>query len=127
MRPEFQKKHPNLTGNPQNAPRCQATSKRTGLQCRGPAMKGKKVCRMHGGKGGAPKGSSNARKHGRYSLEHQVQWAALGMMLNLCIYELSGGTRSGRWNRFMHAIAALPPDRVVPTLRLLIGDLCSSV
>ncbi len=28
---------------------CQAKSKRSGVQCRGPAIKGKKVCRMHGG------------------------------------------------------------------------------
>ena len=29
---------------------CQAKSKRSGVQCLGPAVKGKKVCRMHGGK-----------------------------------------------------------------------------
>jgi hypothetical protein len=28
---------------------CQAVSKRSGIQCRGPAIKGKRVCRMHGG------------------------------------------------------------------------------
>lgn len=28
---------------------CQAKSKRSGTQCRGPAVKGKRVCRMHGG------------------------------------------------------------------------------
>ena len=28
---------------------CQAKSKRSGVQCLGPAVKGKKVCRMHGG------------------------------------------------------------------------------
>ncbi|WP_413541439.1 hypothetical protein [Sphingopyxis sp. P8] len=33
-------------------------------------MKGKKRCRMHGGKGsGAPVGNSNARKHGGYSAQ----------------------------------------------------------
>jgi hypothetical protein len=28
---------------------CQAKSKRSGVQCLGPAVKGKRVCRMHGG------------------------------------------------------------------------------
>jgi hypothetical protein len=28
---------------------CQALSKRSGVQCRGPAVKGRRVCRMHGG------------------------------------------------------------------------------
>ena len=31
-----------------HCPRCQATSKRTKLQCGGPAEKGKRVCRFHG-------------------------------------------------------------------------------
>lgn len=35
--------------------RCTATSKRTHQQCRAPAMRGKKVCRFHGGKSTGPK------------------------------------------------------------------------
>ncbi len=31
---------------------CQAKSKRTGVQCRAPAIKGKRVCRSHGARGG---------------------------------------------------------------------------
>jgi hypothetical protein len=34
---------------------CQAKSKRSQLQCRGPAVRGKTVCRMHSGKGSGPK------------------------------------------------------------------------
>jgi hypothetical protein len=34
---------------------CKARSKRTGLQCKAPAMKGKLVCRTHGGKSTGPK------------------------------------------------------------------------
>jgi hypothetical protein len=34
---------------------CQATSKRTKLQCRAPAIKGKNVCRTHGGLSTGPK------------------------------------------------------------------------
>lgn len=33
---------------------CAAKSKRTGQQCKGPAVKGKAVCRMHGGKSTGP-------------------------------------------------------------------------
>lgn len=51
------------------APRCGART-RSGATCRSPAVKGKTRCRMHGGKGsGAPRGNSNALKHGWYSGE----------------------------------------------------------
>jgi len=36
-------------------PRCQANSKRSGLQCRKAAMRGKSVCRAHGGASTGPK------------------------------------------------------------------------
>ena len=49
----------------QAAPRCSATSKRTGCRCRAPALKGKRVCRLHGGRAGAPEGKRNGRyRHG---------------------------------------------------------------
>ena len=47
--------------------RCHAKSKRSGLQCRAPAVRGHSVCRMHGAAGGAPKGNRNALKHGANS------------------------------------------------------------
>jgi len=34
------------------APRCRATSKRTGERCKGPAVTGWRVCRFHGAGGG---------------------------------------------------------------------------
>jgi hypothetical protein len=47
------------------APRCTAKSKRTGEPCKGPAVKGWNVCRMHGAKGGAPSGPANGQwRHG---------------------------------------------------------------
>jgi uncharacterized protein YjcR len=49
--------------------RCRATSKRSGLQCRSPAVRGRSVCRMHGAGGGALKGNRNALKHGECSAE----------------------------------------------------------
>ena len=43
------------------AQRCAARSKRTGQPCRAPAVRGWRVCRMHGAGGGAPKGERNGR------------------------------------------------------------------
>lgn len=48
-----------------SAPRCTATAKTTRCRCKGPAVKGWSVCRMHGAKGGAPSGPANGRwRHG---------------------------------------------------------------
>ena len=48
-----------------DAPRCTAKSKRTGKRCRAPAVRGCRVCRMHGAGGGAPKGEKNGNfRHG---------------------------------------------------------------
>ena len=52
----------------QKAPRCSATSKRTGNPCQAPAVRGWAVCRFHGAGGGAPKGARNGNyKHGLYT------------------------------------------------------------
>ena len=53
-----------------DAPRCQAKSKRTGKPCRAPAVRGFRVCRMHGARGGAPAGKRNGNyRHGARSKE----------------------------------------------------------
>src|SRR5580658_10168274 len=49
--------------------RCRAQSKRSGLQCRAPAVRGSKVCRMHGAGSGAPTDNRNALKHGAFTAE----------------------------------------------------------
>ena len=52
------------------APRCMAKSKRSGLPCQAPAVRGKHVCRMHGAYGGAPKGEAHGMyQHGRFTCE----------------------------------------------------------
>jgi hypothetical protein len=54
----------------QQAPRCHAHSKRTGAACRGPAVRGWKVCRMHGARGGGPTGERNGNyRTGAYTQE----------------------------------------------------------
>ena len=43
-----------IAGLNQTVPRCQALSKRSQEQCRKAAIRGKSVCRMHGGKSTGP-------------------------------------------------------------------------
>jgi hypothetical protein len=62
------------------ASRCRAISKRSGKPCQAPAVRGHEVCRMHGVRGGAPKGNRNALKHGLYTadaIEMRSMFAAL--------------------------------------------------
>ncbi len=61
-----------------NAPRCTAKSKRTGLPCKNPAVRGWNVCRMHGAGGGHGIGKANpAYKHGMRSREAQEMRKAI--------------------------------------------------
>lgn len=56
--------------NLRGAPRCNAKSKRSQKGCLAPAMRGRKVCHMHGGKGGAPRGERNGNfRHGLHTNE----------------------------------------------------------
>ena len=50
--------------------RCQAKSKRTGLQCRAPSMSGKAMCAKHGGKSTGPKTEAGRRKIAAANLKH---------------------------------------------------------
>lgn len=55
-----------------DAPRCTAKAKTTGCRCKGPAVNGWSVCRMHGARGGAPSGPANGMwRHGERSSEAQ--------------------------------------------------------
>ena len=52
------------------APRCTARSKRTGAPCGNPAVRGRRVCRMHGAGGGHATGEDHpAWRHGERSAE----------------------------------------------------------
>jgi len=68
-------------GKPWLATRCVAHSKRSGLPCRQPAMTGKRVCRLHGGKSpGAPRGKAHGRYiHGMRTIEVKAQFAWLNL------------------------------------------------
>ena len=51
-----------LAGGKITCPRCQAMSKRTKHQCGSPAMHGKRVCRIHGGKSTGPKSDAGRQR-----------------------------------------------------------------
>lgn len=76
-----------------DAPRCTATAKATGCRCKGPAVKGWSVCRMHGAGGGAPCGPGNgAWRHGERSREAQKiksAVASLARRSRLSVVEVS--------------------------------------
>ena len=74
------------------ASRCHAKSKRSGFQCRAPAVRGSRVCRMHGAGGGAPRGNSNALKHGlntAEAVEERRMLAALTKQARARLVELA--------------------------------------
>lgn len=66
------------------APRCAAKSKRTGVGCKAPAERGKRVCRFHGARGGAPKGEAHGMyRHGRFTCEAIARKRTLSLLLAL--------------------------------------------
>ena len=54
--------HISLIGGRIRAPRCQALSKRSKLQCRKAALTGKRVCAFHGGKSTGPTTKDGKRR-----------------------------------------------------------------
>lgn len=89
--------------------RCQAKSKRTKLQCAAPALKGKRVCKTHGGRSTGPKTAAGRQRcseaktiHGRETREARTERSlasarlavleAVGFSIGL----MSGGRTRGR-------------------------------
>lgn len=94
----------------QDAPRCCAHSKRTGLPCKAPAVRGWKVCRMHGARGGAKPGPAHpSYRHGGRSQETVRLRAMVAEMtkesrklreaLGSCGHRHTQAARAGRGNR----------------------------
>jgi hypothetical protein len=61
-------------------PRCQAMSKRTKRQCAAPALKGKRVCKTHGGRSTGPRTEAGRQRcaeaktiHGRETREARTE------------------------------------------------------
>lgn len=65
------------------SPRCTAMSKRSRLRCKAPAVRGWRVCRMHGARGGSKAGlEANAYKHGGRSREVIALRQKINILLN---------------------------------------------
>ena len=86
--------------------RCQAKSKRTKLQCSAPALKGKRVCKTHGGRSTGPKTEAGRQLcaqaktiHGRETREARIERSLASArlaVLEQAGHELGfvGGTRT---------------------------------
>ena len=59
-----------LAGGRITCARCQAMSKRTKNQCRSPAMRGKRVCGIHGGKSTGPVTEAGRKRCGSAKTLH---------------------------------------------------------
>ena len=79
-----------------DAPRCHARSKRTGNRCGARAVRGCRVCRMHGARGGAPTGKRN----GNYRLGTRAKEAIQAVRLVNLLSRLARKFRKEK-----------PPDR----------------
>lgn len=73
------------------APRCRAHSKRTNQPCKAPAVKGWRVCYLHGAGGGAPEGKRNGNyRHGGYSKQTKAALASVRGLARMCRETLVG-------------------------------------
>ena len=64
-----------------NAPGCTARSKRSGQRCRAPAVKGWRVCRMHGALVAHLRASGMEYRHGARTKEpRKLIWIGLAVM-----------------------------------------------
>ena len=55
-----------------------------GSSCKAPALRGWKVCRFHGARGGAPKGADHGRYvHGQFTCQALEQRQALALLIRM--------------------------------------------
>lgn len=67
-----------------DAPRCHARAKSTGERCKCPAVRGWRVCRVHGAGGGHAAGSGHPQwKHGERSQEVVEARLLVGLLTRL--------------------------------------------
>jgi hypothetical protein len=77
-------------------PRCQAKSKRTKQQCRSPAIRGKRVCRIHGGKSTGPKTEQGRNLCGAAKTLHGRETRAIRAKRQQALAELKLLERMGK-------------------------------
>ena len=95
-----------LAGGRIRCPRCQALSRRSQLQCKKPALRGKRVCGFHGGKSTGPKTAAGKQRivesktiHGRETRAIRAQRSRdLAYLRQLedvgRVFHVIGGTRT---------------------------------
>ena len=66
-----------LAGGRIRCSRCQALSKRTKRQCGAPAVRGMRVCRLHGGKSTGPKTKEGRKRCGTAKTVHGGETRAI--------------------------------------------------
>lgn len=69
--------------------RCLAQSKRTGLQCRAPAIAGKSKCRFHGGRSTGPKTESGRQRCAAAKTTHGQQTSSMRTKSRIASAELA--------------------------------------
>ena len=69
--------------------RCQARSKRTGLQCKAPAISGKSKCRFHGGKSTGPKTPEGQQRCAQVRTTHGQQTTSMRIERSLASSRLA--------------------------------------
>ena len=88
-------KHVSIFGQCTPAPRCQAKSKRSQEQCKKAAIRGKQVCRTHGGLSTGPRTEQGRKRcaeartiHGRETREMRIKRAEKfrEMKALMCLY-----------------------------------------
>jgi len=77
-------------------PRCQAQSKRTKQQCRSPAIRGKRVCRIHGGRSTGPRTQQGRNLCGTAKTRHGRETRAIRAKRQQALAELRVIERMGK-------------------------------
>ena len=82
-------------------PRCQAKSKRSQQQCRSPAMRGKRVCKAHGGRSTGPRTQQGRNLCGAAKTLHGRETRAIRAKRQQALAELRQLERMGKGIGFM--------------------------
>ena len=96
MRSSEKEPHILTLGGRIRCPRCQAKSKRTKQQCRSPAIRGKRVCRIHGGKSTGPKTEQGRNLCGAAKTLHGRETRAIRAKRQQALAELKLLERMGK-------------------------------
>ena len=86
--PKYTEKYINLFGQDTPAPRCQAQSKRSKQQCRKAAIRGKRVCRIHGGLSTGPRTLQGRKRCVAAKTEHGWETREQRKMRAIKFYEM---------------------------------------